>query len=190
MRSIPAFGAFLLLLTVSACDNPVDIGDFTWTLVSQQQAAAVKAELKGRVFQQFYPSRTGDPRKSVVLDFHKGLSVRAQHLEGGVPTSDWKAYQDFYWIEKAHGHPVYRFDLRNPTVERLVPEPKDRLDVPDVAGLSVLVRDYFKEDEIQFALADSAGHLPPPFPVFADWTRFMELDAVVDLYLPASKLGR
>lgn len=189
MRSIPAFGAFLLLVTVSACDNPVGHDDFTWRLVSLSQAAYVKAELKGRVFQQFDPSRTGDPRKSIVLDFHKGLSVRAQHSEGGAPISDWKVHHDYYWIEKAHGHPVYRFDFRKPTVERLVPEPKDSLDVPDVTGLIVLVRDYFKEDEIQFALADSVGHLPPPFPVFAAWTRFMEVDAVVGFDLP-DKLGR
>lgn len=190
MRSIPAFGAFLLLVTVSACDNPVDFDDFTWRLVGLQQTAAVKAELKGRVFQQYDPSRTGDPRKSIVLDFHKGLSVWAQHSEGGAPASEWRARHDYYWVEKAHGHPVYRFDFRNPTVERLVPEPKDSLDVPDVTGLIVLVRDYFKEDEIQFALVDSVGHLPPPFPVFAAWTRFMEVNAGDGFDLPAGKLGR
>jgi hypothetical protein len=171
MRPILGSAAFLFLITISACSNPLDINDFTWRFVSQQKSAEVTSHLDGRVFRQFDPSRTADTRKAIVIDFNDGLALRAQHFEGGAAVDEWSVSQSYYWIEKAHGHPVYRFDFRDPTVERQVPEGGDSV---IVTGLTILVRDYFKKDEIQFALLDSLAHLPPPFPVFDQWTRFVE----------------
>jgi len=171
MRRILASAALLVPVSLSSCDNPLDF-DFSWQLVSPEDAARVTSHLSGRVFRQSDPSRNAETRRSIVIDFNDGLSLRAQYTEGGTTVDDWRVWQDFYWMEKAHGEPVYRFDWRNPNVQRTLP--KECEDCIDTSGLIVLVRDYFKKDEILFALWDSAGHMPSPFPVFEDWTRFVE----------------
>lgn len=172
MRRILALAAFLLPVSLSSCDNPLKPELFSWQLVSPQDASRVKAHLDGRVFRQSDPSQNAETRKSIVVDFTDGLSLRAQYTEGGNTVDDWSVRQDFYWLEKAHGEPVYRFDWRNPIVRRLLP--KECEDCIDTSGLTVLVRDYFKKDEILFALWDSAGQVPSPLPVFESWTRFVE----------------
>ena len=179
MRSILAPAAFLAAVTLYACDNPVKPEEMSWQLVDVHDAARISAHLSTRVFRQSDPSRNADSRKTIVIDFHGGvgLSVRAQRYDGGRAVDDWRVSQDFYWMEKAHGLPVYRFDMRNPTVERTLPKECDEgEDCIDTTGLSVLVRDYHRKEEIQFAFWDSIGHLPAPFPVFTSWTRFVEDD--------------
>ena len=172
MRRILAFAAFLLPVSLSSCDSPLDPDVFSWQLVSPQDAAHIKSHLSGRVFRQSDPSRNAETRSSIVIDFNDGLSLRAQYAEGGNIVDDWRVWDDFYWLEKAHGEPVYRFDWLNANVERTIPE--EREDRIDPSGLVVLVRDYHKKDGILFALWDSAGRMPSPFPVFDNWTRFVE----------------
>lgn len=172
MRYILAFAAFLLPVSLSSCDNPLEWELFSWQLVSPGDAARITAHLDGRVFRQSDPSRNAETRKTIVIDFNDGLSLRAQSTQGGNTVDDWRVWQDFYWMEKAHGEPVYRFEWLNPTVKRLLPEECD--DCIDTSGLTVLVRDYFKKDEILFALWDSLGTVPSPLPVFESWTRFVE----------------
>lgn len=172
MRRILASAALLLPVSLSSCDNPLEPELFSWQLVKPQDAARISAHLDGRVFRQFDPSRNAETRKSIVIDFNGGLSLRAQATQGGNTVEDWRVWDSFYWMEKAHGEPVYRFDWRGPNVERLLPEKCE--DCIDTTGLVILVRDYFKKDEILFALWDSAGHVPSPLPVFENWTRFVE----------------
>lgn len=177
MRRILVFAAFLLLAGASGCENPVKFEDYVWRFVDLEEAAQVSAHLKSRVFWQ--RDGPGDARslKRIVIDFRDGLSVEARHSVGGEVVDEWKVFQnDYYWIERAHGHPIYRFDFTRPTVERLVPE--DGGDPVDPEGLMILVRDYGRNEEIRFALQDSAGALPSPFPVFERWTRFVEDDVV------------
>lgn len=173
MRSILASASFLLLVSLSSCDNPLEWEIFSWQLVSPGDAARITAHLDGRVFRQSDPSQNADTRKTITIDFNDGLSLRAQYTEGGNTVDDWRVWQDFYWMEKAHGEPVYRFDWLNPTVQSPFPEECEDC-IERFSGLTVLVRDYFKKDEILFALWDSAGQVPSPLPVFESWTRFVE----------------
>lgn len=182
LGKVPA--AFLLLVTMSACQNPVDWEAFVWRFVSLEDAARVTAHLDSRVFWQFDGPKDADHRKGIVLDFRGGLGVRALYSRNGDPVDDWKVFQRYYWIEKAQGEPVYRFDFRNPTVTRTLPE-ECEVDCIDTKGLIVIVRDYGNKEEIQFSLADSVGHLPSPFPVFRSWTRFVE-DGSGPALLPGS----
>ena len=174
LRSLRKAASCLLALAVASCDHPLAIDDFTWRFVSLQKAAEVTSHLDGRVFRQFDPSSTAARRKGIVIDFNGGLGLEARYAEGGETVDEWKVHGDYYWIEEAHGHPVYRFDFPDPTAQRLLPRGGDSV---DATGLTILVRDYFKKDQIQFALLDSVGHLPSPFPVFGQWTRFVEDDA-------------
>ncbi|MDE2762251.1 MAG: hypothetical protein OXQ94_00265 [Gemmatimonadota bacterium] len=182
MRRILVFAALLLPVGISACKNPVAWEDYTWRFVSLTDAAHVTAHMEGRVFWEFDGSRDAEHRKGIELDFYDGLSLRALYYRNGDLVDDWKVFHDYYWIEKAHGLPIYRFDFRNPTVQRTLP--RECEDCIDTSGLIILVRDYGKKDEIQFSLVDSAGHLPSPFPVFRSWTRFVEDDSGVPLLPP------
>jgi len=172
MRRILALAALLLPVSLSSCDNPLNLDLFSWQLVSPQDAARIRAYLDGRVFRQSDPSRNAETRKSIVIDFNHGLTMRGQYIKGGNIIDDWSVRQDVYWMEKAHGEPVYRFEWRSPTVRRLLPEECE--DCIDTSGLTILVRDYHKRDGILFALWDSAGLVPSPLPVFDGWTRFAE----------------
>ncbi len=189
MRRILVSAAFLLLATisVSACKNPVAWEDYVWRFVSLQDAAQVTAHMESRVFWQFDGARDAEHRKGIELDFHSGLALRALYYRNGDLVDDWKVFHEYYWIEKAHGQPIYRFDFRNPTVQRTLP--RECEDCIDTAGLIILVRDYGRKDKIQFSLADSLadrdGRLPSPFPVFRSWTRFVEDDSGVPLLPPA-----
>ena len=174
MRPILASAAFLFLVAISACDNPVDPENYVWRFVNLQDAAQVTAHLDSRVFRQFDPSRNAATRKAITIDFTDGLRLWAQNTEDGNAVDEWEVLQDYYWIERAQGEPIYRFDFPDPTVRRLLPEESE--DSVDATGLTILVWDYGRKDEIQFALWDSVGHLPPPFPVFRSWTRFAEDD--------------
>ena len=192
MRSRCASAAFLILVTttISACRNPVDWQAYVWRFVSLQDAAQLTAHLEGRVFWQFDGSKDAEHRKGIELDFHEGLSMRALYSRNGDLVDDWRVFDRYYWIEKAHGQPIYRFDFRGArTVRRTLPRECEGEDCIDTSGLIIMVRDYGKKDEIQFSLADSLagaeGQLPSPFPVFRSWTRFVEDDSGVPLQPPA-----
>ena len=144
-----------------------------------EEAAQVSSHLRGRVFWQRDGARDAEHLKRIVIDFRDGLNVEARYSEGGRIVDEWRVFQDYYWIERAHGHPIYRFDFTQPTIERLVPE--NGGDPIDPDGLMVLVRDYGRKEEIQFAVLDSAGKIPSPLPVFDKWTRFVEDDEVPSL---------
>ena len=168
----------LLLATTIACGDPTVPGDeYDWVDVGQEEEAMIKAVLANRSFRQFDPSRDGDPRKAIVIDFHGGLAMWAEFAEDGRATDEWEVSEDSYWIQRAAGrYDIYRLNFSRPRVRRTLPEECE--DCIDVSGLAILVRDYGNAARINFILVDADGNLPLPFPVFHSWTRFEEDETV------------
>lgn len=168
----------LLPATTVACGDPAaPVDEYDWIDVLLEEEALVKAGLANRSFRQFDPSRDGDPRKAIVIDFHGGLAMWAQFAEDGRATDEWEVSEDSYWIQRAAGrYDIYRLNFNRPTVRRTLPEECE--DCIDVSGLAILVRDYGNAARISFILVDADGNLPLPFPVFHSWTRFEEDETV------------
>ena len=69
--------------------------------VDREEAQVVKAELRGRSFRQFDPSRNANKRKAVILDFFSGVGLWAQYAEGNTALSEWEILADDYSVEKS-----------------------------------------------------------------------------------------
>ena len=89
----PFIFPFICLMFFS-CANPLQP-------VSSKEADRIKAELTGRSFRQFDPSRDAKKRKGVILDFFRGVSLWAQYAEGNTALSEWEILADDYSIEQA-----------------------------------------------------------------------------------------
>ena len=133
-------------------------------------AEDVSAELEGRSFRQFEPSRDGSPRKAVVLDFHNGMQLWAQYAVGDVAVHEWTIYSEDVSVEISSG--VATLTMVAPRSRREFPSQCESCIPTD--GVSVSVRDVLRPEAIAFRLNDPGGVLPSPFPVFDTWTRFIE----------------
>lgn len=182
MRHTHRFALLPLAAAVLGCSVPVDPTQYSWWFLSMGEIAHFEHTMGGRVFRQSDPSLDAMHRKTVEIDFRGGLAVRAQQLEGGQVVAEWSVSGPDYWIEKAVdqaipdepvGQAIHKLHISDGVVERTRPE--ECTDCIDVSGMSVLIHRYHLDDELRFALWDSIGHLPPPFPVFEGWTSFEEI---------------
>ena len=157
---------FAALVVAPACsaDEPLQP-------VSAADAERIKAELAGRSFRQFEPSRDASPRKAVVIDFFGPVGIYAQYAEGGHVVDEWELYAQDYTIEQ-RGDAEITVRFLEPQTRQQFPTKCD--DCVPVSGFSISVRDVFDEGKISFRLNDPEGMLPSPFPVFTSWTRFNE----------------
>ncbi len=157
---------FAVLVVAPACsaDEPLQP-------VSAADAERIKAELAGRSFRQFEPSRDASPRKAVVIDFFGPVGIYAQYAEGGHVVDEWELYAQDYTIEQ-RGDAEITVRFVEPRTRQQFPTKCD--DCVPVSGFSFSVRDVFDEGKISFRLNDPEGMLPSPFPVFTSWTRFNE----------------
>ena len=106
----------LALLSAWGCDSPPPSEP-----VAGEDAARIKAELEGRSFRQFEPSRNGDPRKGAILDFFGPIAIWAQYAEGEWAVNEWEIFADDYRIEGyADGSEVTIY-LEQPRSQQLFP---------------------------------------------------------------------
>ena len=160
-----ALVALLAVVTVAGCGD-----DFH--RVDQQTLDDTAAELEGRSFRQFHPSRDASPRSGVILDFRNGFRLWAQYAEDGFAVYEWEVTADSYRIESAGEPSEFVLFPESVTSEQQFPDPC--LDCVPTAGVSISVRDVMDADEIAFGINDRDNILPQPFPVFDSWTRFRE----------------
>ena len=157
----------LAILSALACDSRPPSEP-----VSGEDAARIKAELEGRSFRQFEPSRDGDPRKGVILDFFGPVSIWAQYAEGDHAVNEWEIYVDDYRIEGHGDGSEITIHLEQPRSRQTFPtECEDCIPTDNV---SISIRNVFDSESISFKLNDPDGSLPLPFPVFYSWTNFIE----------------
>ena len=105
-----------------------------------------------------------------MLDFSNGMSLWAQYAVGNEAVHEWEIYSEEVSVEINGG--VATLTMVAPRSRREFPSACANC-IP-TAGVSVSVRDVLRPEEIRFRLNDPGGVLPPPFPVFATWTRFNE----------------
>ena len=174
MRHTRRFAPLLLTVAVIGCSVPVNPEEYSWWFPNFDEIAQFEIAMGGRVFRQSDPSADAVHRKTVEIDFRGGLAVRAQQLEGGQIVAEWSVSGPIYFIEKAVDEAIHKLHINDAVVERTRPE--ECIDCIDVRGMSVLIHRYHLDDDLRFALWDSIGHLPPPFPVFEAWTSFEEIE--------------
>ncbi len=154
--------AFICLILFS-CANPLQP-------VDSDEAQVVKAELKGRSFRQFEPSRDANKRKAVILDFFSGVGLWAQYAEGNTALSEWEILADDYSVEKSGSE--YRIYFEAPRSAQILPTQCDNC--IGTSGVSISIRDLFDSEKIRFKLNIDNDNFPRPFPVFESWTKFKE----------------
>ena len=140
--------------------------------VAEAEEARIKAELEGRSFRRFEPSRDASPRKGVILDFSGRVSIWAQYSEDSRAVNEWEVFSNDYRIESHGDSSEITIHLDQPRSTQGFPSRCD--DCIPTAGVSISIRDVFDRDNISFRVNDPNGVLPSPFPVFGSWTRFPE----------------
>lgn len=135
-------------------------------------AERVKAELSDRSFRQFVPHKDGDPRKAVVLDFFRPLTLWAQYAEAGYAVSEWEIVSGDYMVEGDPEGSQITLRFVSPRTSQTFPTPCQ--DCIPTSGVSVSIRNVFNPDRIAFRINDPSNVLPSPFPVFQNWTTFHE----------------
>ena len=138
-----ALAAFL----TSSCDRfaaPQPVGE--------AEEACIKAELDGRSFRRFEPSKDANPRRGVILDFTGRVRIWAQYSEDSRAVNEWEIFSNDYRIE-SHG------DSSEITIR--LDQPKSTQEFPSrcgdcipTAGVSISVRDVFDRDRISFKVND------------------------------------
>ena len=175
MRHTHRFVPLLLTAVVLGCSTEVRPEEYSWWFLELGEIQRLESSMSGRVFRQSDPSADAMHRKTIEIDFQgRGLAVRAKQFEGGQVVAEWSVSGPDYWIEKAVEEAIHKLHIRDAVVERTRPE--ECTDCIDVRGMSVLIHRYHLDDELRFALWDSIGHLPAPFPVFERWTSFEEIE--------------
>ena len=143
---------------------------------SAEEEQRIKAELENRSFRQFDPARDASPRKGVVIDFFSGVRLWAQYSKDGRAVNEWEIDAGDYRIEKGRNfkfsNPEYILHLDQPSSAQEFPVRCDNC-IP-LEGFSISVRNLSDSEKISFKMNDPGKSLPPPFPVFDSWTRFME----------------
>lgn len=157
----------LSLLAAWACDSAPPSEP-----VTGEEEARIKAELEDRSFRQFEPSRDGDPRKGVILDFFGPISIWAQYAEGNHAVNEWEVLADDYRIEGHGDGSEITIHLVQPGSTQTIPTECD--DCIPTDNVSLSIRNVFDSESISFKLNDPDGSLPLPFPVFHSWTTFSE----------------
>ena len=132
----------------------------------------IKAELRDRSFRQFVPSKDASPRRGVILSFFGQITIWAQYAESGHALNEWEISADDYRIELHDGTSEITLHLDAPRSAQGLPTQCD--DCISTEGVSLSIRNVYNSERIEFRLNDPNGVLPPPFPVFASWTRFTE----------------
>lgn len=105
-----------------------------------------------------------------MLDFSNGMSLWAQYAVGNEAVHEWEIYSEDVSVEISGG--VATLTMVAPRSRREFPSQCENC-IP-TGSVSVSVRDVLRPEEIRFRLNDPGGVLPPPFPVFTTWTRFIE----------------
>ena len=146
--------------------------DQSQVVAEAEWKAAIRDELRGRSFRQFQPSKDGNPRKAVILDFSSGLSLWAQYAEDGHAINEWEIWAESYSIEGELGDTNFTIFFDNPRTRQVFPAPCEGC--IETAGISLSIRNVFSSDKITFRLNDPESVLPLPFPVFRSWTKFEE----------------
>ena len=140
--------------------------------VDRETAERVMAVLDGRSFRQFDPSVDGNPRKGVILEFHDGLSIWAQHAESGHAIDEWEIAASGYRVEWTGD--ASEITLHPTGIRSTQQFPVQCSDCVPAPGVSVSIKNVFERDAIAFRINDPNDVLPSPFPVFDSWTRFSE----------------
>ena len=157
--------AVLIIASSCSADEPLQP-------VNAAEAERIKAELAGRSFRQFEPSRDASPRKAVVIDFFGPAGIYAQYSKDGHVVDEWEVFADDYSIEQRSEGREITIRFTEPRTRQQFPTKCD--DCVPVSGFSISIRDAFDEEEIAFKLNDPQDALPSPFPVFTSWTKFRE----------------
>lgn len=152
-----------MCLILFSCANP-------FLPVDSDEEQLVKAELEGRSFRQFDPSKDANKRKAVILDFFSGVSLWAQYAEGNTALSEWEILADDYSVEKSGSE--YRIYFKAPRSVQILPTQCDNC--IGTSGISVSIRDLFDKEKIRFKLNIDNDDFPRPFPIFESWTQFEE----------------
>ncbi len=138
----------------------------------QGEADNIRTNLNDRSFRQFLPDRNANPRKGVTIDFFSGIKIYAQYGVDGHAVNEWEIHADDYNLETGDSHNVITLHPIEPrTTQRF---PTECSNCIDTTGVSVSVRNAFNPSLTEFRINDPSGVLPPPFPVFGDWTTFRE----------------
>ena len=172
--------SLLLICTaflVSSCDNSMPLRPVQPVIDQEEQR--VKSELRNRSFRLFQPSRDAPERKAVILDFFESgdqaINLWAQYSLNGNALTEWEVSAGDYRSEKSGSE--YRLVLVEPSSIRSLPTPCENC--IQVSGLSISLRNLFDGENIQFRLNNAGNRLPSPFPVFENWTTWIE-DEFVD----------
>ena len=158
----PFILAFICLF-ISACANPLQPAD-------SKETELVKAELRGRSFRQFDPSKDANKRKGVILDFFRGIGLWAQYAEGNTALSEWEILADDYRVEKSSSE--YRIYFEAPHSVQILPTQCDNC--IETSGISISIRNLFDSKKMEFKLNIDNDDFPRPFPIFESWTQFNE----------------
>ena len=171
----PVTALLASLLVLAACS----VGSADHSRIDRSQVAAeaewnaaVRDELQDRSFRQFHPSKDGNPRKAVILDFSNGIGLWAQYAQDGHAINEWEIWAESYSIEGEPGDTMFTVFFDNPSTRQEFPAPCDGC--IETEGISLSIRDVFSSDKIAFRLDDPERVLPLPFPVFRSWTKFEE----------------
>ena len=138
--------------------------------VDRVQEQKIKAELEGRSFRQFDPSKDANKRKGVIIDFFDGVELWAQYAEGQTALNEWEISAEDYRIEKAGSE--YRIYFQAPRSEQILPTQCNNC--IETSGISISIRNLFDSEKMRFKLNISNDDFPRPFPVFKSWTKFIE----------------
>lgn len=154
---------FISPILLFSCANPLQP-------VDSEEEQLVKAELKGRSFRQFDPSKDAHRRKAVILDFFSGVGLWAQYAEGNTALSEWEILAEDYTVEKSGSE--YRIYFAAPRSVQILPTECDNC--IGTSGISISIRNLFDTEKIRFKLNIENADFPRPFPIFESWTKFEE----------------
>ena len=168
-RVLPGVTGLVLLMGFGACGE----GETFLAPLTEEESRPIMAELQDRSFRQFDPSRDGNPRRGVILDFlGDRVGLWAQFAADGRAIHEWEIVSEDFQLQGNPDGSQVRILFNQATAEQHLPSGCD--DCIDWAGMSISVKDVFEPDRISFKLADPRGALPLPFPVFESWTDFQE----------------
>ena len=166
------FTSFVLVSCGDIPFVPISEVEEDFELISEVEAAEIKAVLNDRSFRQFDPDVNASPRKAVILDFFNGISLWAQYAEGRYAINEWEIRADDYQIQRAGDGSEIKLYFIDLDSTRILPAHCENC--IETAGISISIRDVFDSEKIAFKLNDPDKNLPSPFPVFQSWTKFRE----------------